>query len=368
MKYENALNFIVQKQSLGIKPGLERILKLLEKMGNPQNDIKIIHIAGTNGKGTVAKTINDTLVENGCKVGLFTSPWVTDYREQIQINNRMITKNDFAKYVKIYKENDCSEFEFLTAVMYKYFADQKVDYAVVECGMGGRGDATNAEENNLSVITSISLDHTDFLGNTIEEIALEKAGIIKENSTCILYPNKAVEDIFEKVCREKNAKLVKVPEGDDFILNNLNTAVYTIFELGFNVGVNLSHLPARHEAIGMKTLLDGGHNVEAARALAQIPFFEDEVAVTVIGMMKDKDVEGYLSIVAPKCRKIIATTPSNSRAMKAEELAEIAKKYCDDVMVIDNPVDAVNFAKSCKKFFVVCGSFYLAREIRKELL
>ena len=367
MKYEDALNFILQKQSLGIKPGLERILKLLEKMGNPHSGLKIIHIAGTNGKGTVAKTINDTLIENGCKVGLFTSPWVTDYREQIRINNKMISKGSFAEYIKLYKENDCSEFEFLTAIMYKYFADEKVDYAVVECGMGGKGDATNVEKKNLAVITSISLDHTDFLGNTIEEIACEKAGIIKENSTCILSPNKECEHIFEKVCREKNAKLVKVCKDDNFISDNLNTAAAAIYELGFNTAVNLSHLPARHERIGMNVLLDGGHNVVAAKALVQNPLFEDDIAVAVIGMMKDKDVEGYLSVVAPKCRKIIAATPSNPRSMPADELAKIAKKYCNDVVVIDNPIDAVNFAEKSKKLFLVCGSFYLAREVRKEL-
>lgn len=367
MKYNDALNFILKKQSLGIKPGLERILKLLEKMGNPQNRLKIIHIAGTNGKGTVAKTINDTLLNSGCKVGLFTSPWVNDYREQIQINNRMISESSFAEYIERYKENDCSEFEFLTALMYKYFADENVDYAVIECGMGGKGDATNAEKNNLAVITSISLDHTDFLGNTIEDIAREKAGIIKENAACILYPNKAVEGIFEQVCREKNAKLVKVSENDDFMANNLNTAAAAICELGFDTAVNLSHLSARQEVIGSKMLLDGGHNLDAAKALVKNPFFKENVSVAVIGMMKDKDVEGYLSVVAPKCRKMIVTTPSNPRSMPAAELANIAKKYCGDVMVIDNPIDAVDFAKESKQRFLVCGSFYLAREVRKEL-
>ena len=164
MNYDESLNLILNKMSLGIMPGLARISTLLDKMGNPQDSIKIIHIAGTNGKGTVAKTISDNLISAGYKTGLFTSPWITDYREQIQINSQSISRSDFARY----KDNDCSEFEFLTAVMYKYFCDENVDYAVVECGMGGSGDATNVEKiNALSVITSVSLDHTNFLGNTV---------------------------------------------------------------------------------------------------------------------------------------------------------------------------------------------------------
>ena len=174
MNYNEALNFILSKQSLGIKPGLTRIKALLDSMGNPQNKIRIIHIAGTNGKGTVARFINDALIDAGYKVGLFTSPWIIDYTEQIQINNTFIPQEVFAEYVDAYRDNDCTEFEFLTAVMYKYFADSNVDWAVVECGMGGKGDSTNVEQENIAVLTSISLDHTDFLGSTVEEITKEK--------------------------------------------------------------------------------------------------------------------------------------------------------------------------------------------------
>ena len=209
MIYDEALNFILGKQSLGIMPGLTRIINLLETMGNPQNDIKIIHIAGTNGKGTVAKTINNALIASGNKVGLFSSPWIDDYREQIQINNEFISKEKFASYVDKYKDNDCTEFEFLTAIMYKYFADSKVDYAVVECGMGGKGDSTNVEESNISVITSISLDHTAFLGNTVERIAEEKSGILRKNSTCVLYPNPYLRTNAKNLLRLKNREISK---------------------------------------------------------------------------------------------------------------------------------------------------------------
>ena len=156
MNYNQSLDYMTKKLSLGIKPGLGRIMALLSKMDNPQDKIKIIHIAGTNGKGTVANTISNALASNGLKIGLFTSPWVLDYREQIQINGNFISKEDFAFYVSEYNDTDCTEFEFLTAIMYKYFADQEVDYAVIECGMGGKGDSTNVEKENVcSVLTSV---------------------------------------------------------------------------------------------------------------------------------------------------------------------------------------------------------------------
>ncbi|MDE6412468.1 MAG: bifunctional folylpolyglutamate synthase/dihydrofolate synthase [Eubacterium sp.] len=359
MNYNESLNFIISKQSLGIMPGLTRILKLLEKMGNPQKDLKIIHIAGTNGKGTVSATIANTLTEHGYKVGLFSSPWVMDYREQIQINREFISEAEFAKYVEAYKDNDCSEFEFLTAIMYKYFADQKVDYAVVECGMGGLEDATNVEESNIAVITSVALDHTAFLGNTIEEIAYQKAGIIKENGTCVLYPNPACDHIFEKVCKEKNAKLIKVHDFQSCMQNNMNTVTETLKLLGIHTDIILSDLPARKEKIG-NVLLDGGHNADAAKYLESS--LSNETAV--IGMMADKDIDAYLSIVAPKCKKIITTTPNNPRAISAEELKEIAEKYCHDVTAIGNPLEAVQQ----QGITLVCGSFFLARDVRDYLL
>lgn len=335
MTYTEALNFILQKQSLGIMPGLTRIQGLLDTMDNPQDKIKIIHIAGTNGKGTVAKTINDALVNNGYKVGLFTSPWIEDYREQIQINNQLISEDDFSYYVDKYKDNDCTEFEFLTAIMYKYFADSKVDFAVVECGMGGKNDSTNVEKNNLcSVLTSISLDHTDFLGSTIGEITKEKEGIIRENSPCFRYEDTG-----------------------DFENDNLELAKKVIRYIGVDDNITLSKPLARQQVIN-GVLFDGGHNASAGKELCRI--ISNETAI--IGMMKDKDVDGYLSFVAPKCKRIICTTPNNSRAMNANDLAVIARKYCKDVSVIEDPEKAIKN----QDITLICGSFYLIREIIKN--
>lgn len=350
MHYNEALNFILNKQSLGIMPGLARIIDLLEKMGNPQDEIRIIHIAGTNGKGTVAAAISDVLVNSGYKTGLFMSPWVLDYREQIQINHEFIPESVFAGYVDIYKDNNCTEFEFLTAIMYKYFADEGVDYAVIECGMGGKNDSTNVEkENACSVITHIALDHTNFLGDTIQLIAEEKSGIIRHGGPCILYPNPEADFVFDRF-----DNVFRIEDTGDYMLNNLATAAAALKALGINASVTPVKLPARQERIN-GILLDGGHNVDAAKALE--PVINDEIAV--IGMMKDKNIEGYLSVVAPKCRKIITVTPGNPRSMPAAELKAIADKYCADVIALDNPADAVKQ----KNISLICGSFYLARDV-----
>lgn len=361
MTYSKSLNLILNKQSLGIKPGLERILSLLDTMDNPQDKIKIIHIAGTNGKGTVAATIANALKNAGYKTGLFSSPWVYDYREQIKINGEYISKKDFAKYTEKYYDNDCTEFELLTAMMYKYFADNRVDYAVVECGMGGLGDSTNTEKKNISVITSVSIDHTAFLGNTLEEIALQKSGIIRSDCPCVLYPNPKCEEVF----LSKAPNLIKVSEQGNFEKNNLATVNAVLSILGVTNVNKTVKLPARQEMIG-NIMLDGAHNVDGAKALASV--LDNKKVTAVIGMMKDKDIDGYLSVIAPFCERIITVSPNNSRAISADELKNIAKKYCANVSSAYSAVDAINRAKQYNNFHLVCGSFYLAREVRNLLL
>lgn len=361
MNYDNALNLILQKQSLGIKPGLTRIYELLNKMDNPQDKINIIHIAGTNGKGTTAAALSNALIKSGKKVGLFTSPWTEDYREQIKINGNMITEEEFAFYVEKYIDCDATEFELVTAIMYKYFADENVDFAVVECGMGGKGDATNVEKKNISIITSVAIDHTAFLGNTLDEIAAEKSGIIKPDSVCILYPNPKCERIFEKVCSDNNTKLIKINDFGDVLKNDIACAQAALNEIGLDIEAKNPNLPARQSKVG-NILVDGGHNEDAARALA--PKINNEVAV--VAMMKDKNVDAYLSLIAPKCKTIYATQVDNVRSMSASELALVAKKYCDNVFTVDNAEKAITLAKQ-NNLSLVCGSFYLYRQIRKEL-
>ncbi len=361
MTYKDALDLIVAKQSMGIKPGLGRVKALLETMGNPQNELKVIHVAGTNGKGTVASSICKALRDDGYKVGLFTSPWVLNYREQIQVDNNFIGEHVFANYVERFQDNDCTEFEFLTAIMYKYFFDEKVDYAVVECGMGGKGDSTNVVDHPVvSVITAIALDHTNFFGNSVREIATEKAGIIKSNSICVLYPNKETQKIFEDYCRVSKTKLVLVDENGDFNANNIATANAVLKELGLPQNAKKPVLPARQNVIN-GIMFDGSHNVDGALALKTN--FPKGKVTAVIGMMADKDIDGYLNVVGPMCDTIVATMPSNKRAVDVNTLKAIALKYCDKVYAIENPREALDFAKQTSNSVLVCGSFYLVRDL-----
>lgn len=361
LEYKDALKIISERERLGIMPGLARIKSLLSIMGNPQKELKIIHIAGTNGKGTVAASISNALIDAGYKVGLFTSPYVVDYREQIQLNGEYISEQELSSYIQKYSDYDATEFELLTAIMYKYFYDENVDYAVVECGLGALGDATNTEDKNISVITSVSLDHTNFLGDTLEEIAIQKAGIIKENSICVLYPNESISHIFEAECIKKNTKLISISDCGNFKINNLNTAQAVLNLIDSKLVAKYPTLPARQERIG-DIILDGGHNEGAAQALCEI--INNEVAL--ISMLKDKDVDAYLSKVAPRCKMIVTTQVKNSRALPSDELADIARKYCSCVISIGNVEDALSYAKK-NGLTLVCGSFYLARMIRKDL-
>lgn len=212
MKYEQAKKLLQSQGKFYINFGLERIQNVLTKLNNPQNNAKIIHIAGTNGKGSVASTIANILKCAGFKTGLYTSPHLVEYTERIKINGNDISQDDFAKYITdVCKISDeLTEFEILTAAAFKYFSDNSVDYIVLETGLGGRYDATNVCKNSLAIITSISLDHTDRLGKTYEEIAFEKAGIIKEHSTVITSSNNKGYSVVSNIALQKNAKLITV--------------------------------------------------------------------------------------------------------------------------------------------------------------
>lgn len=367
MDYSQALKIISKKQSLGIKPGLSRIENLMSVMGNPQNKIKVIHVAGTNGKGMVSATLADALCKQGFKTGLFTSPWITDYTEQIQLNGENISKKTLSSYIEKYCEYDCTEFELLTAIMYKYFYDEKVDYAVVECGMGGREDSTNVVTSPvLSVITKVSVDHTDFLGNSLAEIASHKAGIIKKGCKAVIYPNEECSDFFENYCEKVGAEFVSVSEHGNFKENNLAVVNACLSELKFENVQSCVLLPARQEYLTPDIMIDGAHNLNGALGLRNyIP--KNRKITAVIGMMKDKNFDGYLENIAPLCNRIIATTPSNPRALEAKELASYANKYCADVTFIDSPLSAVDAAINDYDFLLVCGSFYLARDVRNYL-
>ncbi len=421
MNYEEAIALINSRLRFGSKLGLDNIRALLNEMGNPQKKLKFVHVAGTNGKGTTCTYISSILREAGYKTGLYTSPYVVEFRERFIINGEMIPENELIEQIKITSEacerltTDITEFEFITALAFNWFYQSGCDVVVLEVGLGGRFDATNIIDcPECAVITSIALDHMQYLGDTIEKIAFEKAGIVKENADVVLYCNidKGAEKVFDDVCKERNANLIKpnissleikntslfgtdyVLDGEEYhipfsgihqVYNSVGAlnAVKILRKKGFNIsdeqiksGFNKASIAARMEVLSKDPiiLVDGGHNGDCARALRKVleENLSDKKKCCIIGMMADKDIDSYLCEVIPLMDEVICVKPMNPRSMKPEDLAEACTNYCDKCLSADNEVAVETAFKYLSdnenSALVVCGSFYMASEIRPIIL
>lgn len=423
MNCNEAIEYIHSLEKFGINPGLERIRALCADLGNPQDKLKIIHVAGTNGKGSTSTMISNILQKSGFQTGLFISPYVTDFRERIQLNGQMIEKNELCECVEKVKNSidrlsasgiQPTEFEAITATAFLFFKKMKCDFVVLEVGLGGRLDSTNViSESCVSVITSISLDHTAVLGDTIEKIASEKCGIIKKNGLVTTYPfqDDSAMNVIKKICRN-NSALLTVPDASsieiksesfcgttvkykklEFILPlagkhmvyNACTAIeaikslrnigYTISDNSIKEGISVSTMPARLELIKKNpiVLLDGGHNEGCAEALANFidEYFFNKRIIMVSSIMADKDYLSYLKTVATRAKIFIATKADVPRALDSEELMKSAGIFCKNVYSVSNPSKAIDFALekiNQNDVLIVCGSFYLAGEVRNKLL
>lgn len=418
MTYEQALQYTHSLLRFGIKPGLERIRELLERLGDPQRGIRVIHVAGTNGKGSTCAMLSAILRRAGYRTGLFISPYVLDFRERMQIDGEMIAEEDFARVADIVrKEADWmagedrgpTEFEFITAAALVYFRQKHCDVVVLETGLGGRFDSTNVIEQPLaSVITSISLDHTDILGDTVEQIAFEKAGIIKQNGLCVTCPDQdpAALGVLMETAARQNARLC-IPslngfeimkeglEGTDVIwkekplhipfcgrfqLSNALCAIETaerLSERGLIVdeeairhGIADAFLPARMELLSRSPLilLDGTHNPGGATALAELlqTYLGDRKAIAVWGMLRDKNYKSVIKTLSPFFSFVYTVTPDNPRALPAGELASCIVPHGVDTEVseIDRALIARAVARAAGEPVIVLGSFYLASQIR----
>lgn len=380
MIYNDAVNLLTSKGKFYINLGLERIQKVLELLDNPQDKLKCIHVAGTNGKGSVCAIIDNVLQKAGIKSGLYTSPHIFSYTERIKINGQNISQQDFASYVSeicdIADKNEIhlTEFEILTAVMFKYFYDKCVEIVVLETGLGGRFDATNVIKRNLcSIITHIDLDHTERLGNTKSKIAYEKAGIIKPS--CPVFTCEGYEEIkdaadncdslfslvtpFEDttnlslkgLCQQENLSLalaalryLKIPE--DTIQNGL---------------VDVKH-PCRFQLCQKDLIVDASHNPNGAFALKESLdyYFPDKKRCFVFGCLKNKDYKKMMEILFLKNDEIYFYHFNNSNSCTIEELRE-ACKFSSKIFT-----SLEDLPKNSLK--VVCGSFYMLNEIIPESL
>src|SRR3989338_5534349 len=371
MNYEEMLDWLYGLRRFGIKPGFERISEAMEKLGNPQDKLKVIHVTGTNGKGSVCAMLESILRKNGCRVGMFTSPHLVDFRERLQVNRELICKEEVMRIVNKIKGTgvELTFFELTTAMAFLYFYEQKVDYAVIEVGMGGRLDATNICKPVSTVITSISLDHTQWLGDTLDKIIREKAGIIKEKAplfTCV------DSNIIRNVCTEKNSPLFLVKDKANTNMNgffqrsnaDLAAAVANYMKIPNGViqnGLLSVNWPARLEFIEKNILLDCAHNPEGIEKLTEfVNTLNYDKLIVIFGVMKDKNYQEMLSKF-PNC-KIILTKPKIDRSADPVDL----KNFCNDAVVIEDVGVAYEQAKKIANkndLIVICGSCYLAGEL-----
>ena len=414
MNYRQALEYIDSFLVFGSKPGLKRIRNLMKLLGNVQNKLKYIHVAGTNGKGSVCAYTASALTAAGLNTGLFVSPYVYDYSERFQINGEPIPHDELCKIVSEVKsvidgiddEFMPTEFEVVTAIGLLWFYRRKCDVVVLEVGLGGLYDSTNIINTPLcSVICSISLDHTAILGDTVELIAEQKAGIIKPNGKTVMYPigQSGALDVIANTARDMNNELI-VPNTDklkiigndmhgttaeydglhfttgiagDVQVYNAITAIEAVRAAFPNVsdkaiasGIAAAKMPARCEIIEQSRpiILDGAHNPDGVLTLKNyLTDFIKPPITAIIGMMRDKDVDTVLSELAPCFSKIITVTVDNPRSMTAVQLAEIAKKYCDNVVAAESVAKSAEMGLCAGGPLVVCGSFYLMSQIRQLL-
>ena len=399
MKYEEALEYMEQNiNGLGSVPGLDTVGELLERVGNPQKQLTFIHVAGTNGKGSVSTLIANALMANGYRIGRFVSPAISDYRERILVNNRMIAKTAVGKGLeRLYdvcremKEEGFAHptaFEIETALGFLYFAEKKCDFVVLEVGMGGDLDATNIVENTkLCVFTSISRDHMAFLGDTLAEIAMHKAGILKkgclavsaaqENEAEAVLKEQCVQmgvplQIVDKNCIKegrsslkgrkfsyKKYKQMELPLLGTYQLENAALALEALELLACNgvkikeenirAGFVQSKWPGRFQILNRKpyVIADGAHNEDAVKKLMETMrfYFTNERIIYIMGVLKDKEYGPMIELSAQKAEYIFTVTPPNKeRALSAFDLAKEIKEYNPNVTATDSVEEALEMA------------------------
>lgn len=409
MTYEACLARIHNRKTFSSTASLVRMERLMERLGNPQNQLHCVHVAGTNGKGSVCALVESALRSSGFHTGLFTSPYLVDFRERIRVDGQMISEETLiACYKTVMTEEEkleqagfepINEFELVTALGFLAFARMKVDYAVIEVGLGGRYDATNIIQTpEVSCIMPISLDHTSVLGNTVAEIAAEKAGIIKSGCPVVIAKQEsAAMTVLQKTAAEKNspAILTDSPKihtydknGSRFSYHSVELSIPLLgqyqtenaaaaFEVCRCLGLSDEKIrqgfssvkwPGRMQYVPgpVNMLIDAGHNPAGIRVLCQTldSLFPEKEVIAVMAMMRDKDHSHCIPTIARHCKKLIATSISLPRALSPEELASEAEKYCK-TETAPSVTAAIQSAKKQSlpgQLVLICGSVYAAGE------
>lgn len=416
MTYEEALCWVHSLPRLAATPGIENTRRLLKQLNSPEKSLKFVHIAGTNGKGSATVLLASILQEAGYKTGANISPYVLDFRERFLLNGTMIAPNVLAELLTQVRSaaekagGDFVEFDAVTAAALLWFAKEACDIVCMEVGLGGRLDSTNAIENTLvACIMAIGKDHTELLGDTYDKIAAEKCGVFKNHCDVVAYPLQPQAAMDEIVLRAAKAGCkLTVPEMEDLHVyrapafeNRVNYGGYDLnipfpgmhqacnamvvveaalrlCDHGFSIsdeaimdGIAKARFPARIEVLSNEplVLLDGAHNPDGARALADTLKAAHAYRLTgIIGILKGKNPEEMLTALSPCFTEVYTVTPQNPRAMQATELAALAKKHFAKVTACESVSDAITQAKqNLDGGLVVCGSLYLAAEARKIL-
>ena len=387
---QSAESILTSKNKFHINLGLARTLEALENLGNPQNDINFIHVAGTNGKGSVCALLNEILcthfLNTDVKIGLFTSPHLFSYCERIKVNNENISQDELDKYIKIASDSqdELTEFEILTVAAFLYFKDKNVKYVVLEVGLGGKFDSTNVIKNTLcSVITTIDYDHTARLGNTIEEIAHQKAGIIKQNCPVVIGCDNLGLDVVKKYASDFNAPLYEVKslvkpsfstisinnkEYDfsllgDYQTKNLALVLETLKSLPFKVSEETLKMALKNVRWKFrleydkekKLLIDGAHNPSGIKALREFldKYFPDDKKTFIFGCLNNKDYENMLNELILPDDEFYFYEFDYPNALKFEQLPDKIKVRAKKIL---NPFEILESRKNLK---IVCGSLYM---------
>jgi len=385
------LPFYHEKGKEAYKPGLDRITNFLEFINSPHKNLKFIHIGGTNGKGSTAHYISSILQESGYKAGLFTSPHYYDFRERIKVNNQKIDKDFITEFTNLNKENiesnSLSFFELSFGLAVSYFNKSKVDIAIIEVGLGGRLDATNIINPLMSIITNISLDHTEILGENLEDIAGEKSGIIKKDSITIIgESNNLINDIFISKAKKCDSKIFINDQHDNLYSNvlyqekNISTAIFSIKHLvGYNIkevnilnGIDNVELNTgfygRWSKISddPKVIIDVAHNISGFEQLAyQIEREDYKKLYIILGFTKGKKVKELIKYL-PIDANLYYTSPKITRGMKKEELLKnIGKTFNFDVNPRSQFLKVKNIA-SKNDLIIITGSNFLIKDIVNE--
>ncbi len=400
MNYQKSLELLTSQAKFHINLGLERMQKLAELFSNPQEELKIIHVAGTNGKGSVCATLAKICEMNGLKAGLFTSPHLLNYTERYKINSKEMSEEDFAKYLSIVEDKaqeyniELTEFELLTMMAFIYFKEMKTDIVLLETGMGGRLDATNIiAKPILTIITSVSQDHNDRLGSTLEEIAFEKAGILKNETPLIISPtNKGLKTI-KNMAKEVGAPILFADE--DLQLIDVEKNIFTNgkenfkYNLrGLNQGQNLALIIKAAEFLkldsseGLKNvvwacrfqydekrnlIIDAAHNPDAISFLNKNLdlYFKNQPRMFLFGVLNTKDYKEIIKNLFRENDEIFVTDGFAANAVNKEILAgEIAKIYpqAKVKIVAINKIEEF-LVKNANGIKICCGSFYLCSKV-----